>query len=70
MWQRMALLDIKGGVALGPEGVQCPSVGGCQDKRAREGGWVEEHPHRGRGKGIWYRGFLERRPGEGITFEM
>ena len=33
------------------------------------GGWVGEHPHRGRERG-WGRGFPEERPGKGITFEM
>jgi hypothetical protein len=33
------------------------------------GGWVEEHPHRSREKG-WHRGFVEGKPGKGITFEM
>jgi hypothetical protein len=40
-----------GRMALGPEGAQCPSVGEWQGKKARVGGWVGEHPHRGRGKG-------------------
>ena len=43
-----------GGEALGPEGVQCPSIGECQGERMGE--WVEEHPHRGRGKGDGMRG--------------
>ena len=51
MWQKMDLLEISGGVALGPTGVQCPSVGeykggkvgvdgwGSTLKEARGGGW-------------------------------
>jgi hypothetical protein len=31
-----------GGVAIGPEGVQCLSVGECQDGKARVGRWVGE----------------------------
>jgi hypothetical protein len=49
------------GVALGPEGVQCPSVGECQGGKTGVGGW--EHPHRGRerfGIGGFQRAFLER----------
>ena len=37
IWQSMALLDISG-VALGPEGVRCPSVGECQCGKAGVGG--------------------------------
>jgi hypothetical protein len=29
MWQRMALMDISGGEALGPEGIRCRRVGEC-----------------------------------------
>jgi hypothetical protein len=43
-----------GGEAHGPEGVQCSSVGECQGGRTGVGGWVGEHPHRGRKRG--YRG--------------
>jgi hypothetical protein len=35
------------------------------------GGQVGEHPHRGRGKGgEGNRGFVERKLGRGITFEV
>jgi hypothetical protein len=40
------------GEALGPEGLRCPSVGECQGRKAGVGEWVEEHPHRGRGRGM------------------
>jgi hypothetical protein len=30
---------------------------------------VGEHPHRSRGRG-WGRGFLEGKPGKGITLEL
>jgi hypothetical protein len=40
-----------GGEALDPVKDQCPSVGECQDGEAEEGGWMEEHPHRNRGRG-------------------
>ena len=36
---------------LGTVKVQYPSVGECQGREAGVGGWVEEHPHRGRGSG-------------------
>ena len=38
------------GVALGSEGVQCPSVGEFQDRKKMGVGRVGEHPHRGRGR--------------------
>ena len=43
--------------------VICPSVGECQEQEEGVDGLVS----RGRGKD---RGFLEGKPGEGITFEM
>ena len=45
----IGLLDSVGGVAPGPVEVQCPRVGECQGMGV--GGWVEEHPHRSRGRG-------------------
>jgi hypothetical protein len=57
MWQRMALLDILEGEALGSESVRCPSVGECQagkDMRKWVGGGV---PHRGRGRENGIEGF-------------
>ena len=30
-----------GGEALGPEGVQCPSVGECPERNTDGGGWEE-----------------------------
>jgi hypothetical protein len=50
--------------ALGPVKAQCPSVGECQDQEVEVGGLVS----RGSGEGIG--GFLEGKPGKGITFEM
>jgi hypothetical protein len=50
-----------GGVALGPEGVQCPSVGKCQGGKTRVGGWVGEHPHRGRGRVLEERSWMGKR---------
>jgi hypothetical protein len=45
-------------------GVRCPSVGECQGGKAEVGGWVGEHPHRGRerdnGIGGFQKGDLER----------
>jgi hypothetical protein len=43
-----------GGEALGPEGVQCPSIGEYQ-RQGEEG---------------WNKGFLKGRPGKGETFEI
>lgn len=52
------------GEAHGPEGVQCPNVGECQGGKTGMGGWVGEHPHRGRGRedgtGSFQGGDLER----------
>jgi hypothetical protein len=39
-----------GGEALGPVKARCPSVGEWQDWKAGVGGWMEEHPHRSRGR--------------------
>ena len=39
------------GEALGPVKTPCPSVGVCQGGKAGVGRWVEEHPHRTRGRG-------------------
>jgi hypothetical protein len=56
-----------GGEALGPEKAQCPSVGKCQGREAGVAGWMEEQPHRSRGRedGIggfeWGWGDQERR---------
>jgi len=33
------------------------------------GGWVREHPHKKR-KGGWDKGFMDRKLGKEITFEM
>jgi hypothetical protein len=56
-----------GGAALGPEGVQCPSV-----REARAGGRElgGAHPHRDRRRGNGIGGFPKGRPGKGKTFEM
>jgi hypothetical protein len=52
-----------GGEALDPVKVLCPSVGECQGQEAGVGGLVKE-------VGECDRGFLEGKPGKGITFEM
>ena len=39
-----------GGVAPGPVGVRCHSVGECQSRKGGVGRWVGEHPHSGRGR--------------------
>ena len=51
-------LPAKGGEALGPVEVWCPSVVGCWNSRAGEGGKVGEQPHTGkvegnRADGVW-----------------
>jgi hypothetical protein len=38
--------------------------------RQEWGGWVGEHYHRSRGEGGWNRGFVEGKPGKGITYEI
>jgi hypothetical protein len=53
------------GEALGPESVQCPSVGECQDGKTRGGGRVGEHPPRGRRRGNGIEG-LQTWKGENI----
>jgi hypothetical protein len=47
-----------GGVALGPEGVGCPSVGECQGGKVQVGGWVSNLIEAGGGG--WDRGVSER----------
>jgi len=39
-------------------------------KQEEVGGWVGEHPHRSRERGKWDTGFVDGKPGKGITFEM
>jgi hypothetical protein len=51
------------GEALGPAKDLCPSIGECQDQEWEWEGW-------GAGGGEGDRGFLEGKPGKGITFEM
>ena len=41
-----------GGEALGPEGVQCPSVGECQGGRMGVGGWGSTLIEQGEGLGV------------------
>ena len=43
--------------ALGPEKVQCPSVGKCQGREAGVGGWEGEYHYRSRGRGDGIEGF-------------
>jgi hypothetical protein len=50
-----------GGETLGPVKARCPSKG----EEVRVSGYMEEHPHRSRGKGGWDRGFVEEKPGRG-----
>ena len=57
-----------GGEALGTEGVQCSSVGECQDGRMGVRGWGNTLIEVGGGEMGW--GFLKGRPGKGRTFEM
>jgi hypothetical protein len=52
--------------ALGPMKAQCPNAAECQDSEVVVG---EEHPQRSRERGI-NRGFVEGKPGKGITFEI
>jgi hypothetical protein len=52
-----------GGPLLGPEKALCPNVEECQNREVGVGGLVS----RGMGEG---RGFLEGKPGKGITFEV
>ena len=45
--------------ALGPVKARCPSLGECQGGEVRVGGWMGEHAHRSKGRGLWDRGLLE-----------
>jgi hypothetical protein len=56
--------------ALSPVKAQCPSVEECQDKEAGVGGWVGEHPNRGRGREYVIEGFQRGNQVRRITFEM
>ena len=39
-----------GGESLGSVKARCPRVGECEGKEEEVGGWMEEHPHRSRGR--------------------
>jgi hypothetical protein len=56
------------GEALGPVKARCLSIGECQGGEERVGGWGSTLIEAGGGG--WDRGFAERKPGKGITFEM
>ena len=58
-----------GEVALGPDGFCRPIVGKCQGRKTGVGGWYGRAYIEAE-EGGWDRGFLEGRPGKGITFEM
>jgi hypothetical protein len=48
-----------------------PQCRGIESREAGVGGWVEEHPHRSRGREDGIGCFWEGgKPGKGITFEM
>jgi hypothetical protein len=47
-----------------------PQCRGIEDGEAEVGGWVEEHPHRSRGREERKRGSGGQGPGKSITFEM
>ena len=44
-----------GGEALGSVKALCPTVGECQGRKVEMSGWVVEHPHRSRGRGMGYK---------------
>ena len=46
-----------GGEALGAVKTGYPCVGEFEDREEEVGGWVEEHPHRSRGRGDRIGGF-------------
>jgi hypothetical protein len=56
--RRWPCWTLVGEAALEPKGIQCPSAGECQGRKAGVGSWVGEHPHTGRRDGIG--GFLRR----------
>ena len=48
-----------------------PECRGIEGREVGEGGWVEEHPHRSRGREDGIGGFREvEKLGKGITFQM
>ena len=48
-----------------------PQCRGIEGREVGVGGWVEEHPHRSRGREDVIGCFQEGgKPGKGITFEM
>jgi hypothetical protein len=48
-----------------------PQFKGIEDREEGVGEWVEEYPHRSRGREDGIGGFWEcGKPGKGITFEM
>ena len=49
---------------IDPQVPQCRGMPGQEDGS----GWMQEHPHRGRGGGGGDRKFLKGRPGKGETF--
>jgi hypothetical protein len=59
-----------GGEALGPVKARCPSVGEFQGGEVGVVGCMREQPHKSRGRMDGLGGFLEWKPGKGITFEM
>jgi hypothetical protein len=60
-----------GGEVLGPMKAQwMPQYRGIEGGEEGVGGWVEEHPHRSRGREDGIGGFWEGGPGKGIRFEM
>ena len=61
-----------GGEAFGPMKVQSmPQCRGIEGREAGVGGWMEEYPHRNRGRRDGIGGFQKgKKPGKGITFEM
>ena len=57
--------------ALGPVKARCLSVGECEGREARVGGWVGAHSHRSRERGDGIGDFQRGgEPGKGITFEI
>jgi len=67
----MALLDTNGRGALGPVKAGSPSVGECQGREAGRGRWMSGYGNTltGGEKGLG-RGFMDKKQGKGITFEM
>lgn len=57
-------------MSINNEATGCPSAGECQGSDVGIGGWVGNHPQRGRGCRDGIEGFVKGKVEKGIVFEM